>query len=57
MIATSISQLFVMPFGFDRIGQKKDLTKQVDQYIIFERVLFFYHCNRAVVGQGQRDAE
>ena len=41
MIATFIGQLFVMPFGFDRIGQKKDLTKQIDQHIILDPVLLF----------------
>jgi tetratricopeptide (TPR) repeat protein len=37
----AFGQLFVMPFGFDRIGQKKDFTKQIDQHIIFDPVLLF----------------
>jgi hypothetical protein len=32
-----------MPFAFDGIGQKKDFAQHIDQDIIFDGVLFFYH--------------
>jgi hypothetical protein len=41
LIITLIGQLFVMLFAFNGIGQKKDPTKQIDQDIIFDRMLFF----------------